>query len=123
MRTEITKLFLQDTIEIGELLELADALLLRCLMSDEDAVNWYKFVDTLVAWAKIYAANILVHGDYIRKYLEESAASAIQDCPMDVRPFVDVDAMIAFGLEHTERKSYIYPEPLEGVAMDTWWFI
>lgn len=109
MRTEITKLFLQNTIEISELQELADALLLRCLLSDgdEDALNWYNFIDRLYAWAKLHGASILVHGDYIQEYLAESTISA----------------MIAFGIEHTVRKSCVYPEPVEGVSECVWWCI
>jgi len=123
MHTEITELFLQNTIEIGELQKLADWLLFDCLFSEGDNGNWFIFVDTLVTCAKIYDASILVHDDYIQEYLAESAASAIQDCPEDVRPFVDADAMIAFGIEHTVRKSCVYPEPVEGVSECVWWCI
>lgn len=107
MNTEITQLFLQNTIEIGELQKLSDSLLLDSLFDDVDSWNWCKFVDRLEAWAKLHGASILVHDDYIQEYLAESTISA----------------MIAFGIEHTVRKSCVYPEPVEGVSECVWWCI
>lgn len=124
MYIEITELFSQNTIEIGELQILADSLLFTGLFNNVDIRDWYKFVDRLDAWAKLHGASILVHGDYIQEYLTKSVASAMRDCPEDVRPFVDVDAMIAFELKHTVRKSWVYPEPVAvGVSEVVWWCI
>lgn len=128
MNTEITELFLQNTIEIGELKKLADSLLFSllfdCPASQEGARGWFEFVDGLEALAKIHDASVLVHDDYIREYLAKCAAIVIQECPEDVRQFVDVDAMIAFGLERIFHKSCVYPEPVaDGVSEGTWWYI
>lgn len=123
MHNEITELFSQNTIEISELQELADLLLFNRLLNYADYRKWYKFIDRLDAWAKLHGASILVHDDYIQQYLAESAASTMQDYPEDVRPFVDADAAVAFWIEHTVRKSCVYPEPIEGVSEVVWWCI
>lgn len=124
MNPEIAKLFLRNTIEIGEIRKLSDSLLLDSLFDVAGSCIWHEFVYGLEAWAKLHSASILVHGDYIQEYLAESAARVIQMCPEVVHPFIDTDAMIAFWLERIPHKSCVYPEPVSvGVSDGTWWFI
>lgn len=118
--TEITQLFLQNTIEISELQELADALLIHCLLSVGDAKNWYEFVHKLVARVKKCGASVLVHAHHIGEISADTAFITVLEHQEDAR----MSDLVKPKSKRAYKETIIYPEPIAiGVSADTWWYI
>lgn len=118
--TEITQLFLQNTVEISELQGLADVLLIHCLLSDGDAKNWYEFVDKLVDRVKKCGASVLVHDHHIGEMSADTAFITVIERQEDAR----MSDLVKPKSKRAYKNTIVYPEPIAvGVSADTWWCI